>query len=207
MAVSKDMALLERKQALRQEMRARRMLLGADHRAAASRDIAWHVLRHLPWRERRRVSLFWPLAEELDTRPLLHSLFWLGAEPLLPRMQGKGQPLVFHRWSPDLTLVPGPLGVMEPPPGLPPVLPEIVLAPLLAFDQDGQRLGYGAGFYDRTFGAVVAAGGDPLRVGLCFACQQVPAVPVDAADVPLDLVITEEGPLQPQPAEGRPLPA
>lgn len=202
MADPDSVALDERKWALRREMRARRMTLTDAERAAASRAVAWHVLRHLPCRERPRISLFWPLAEEIDTRPLLHVLHALGAEPLLPRMQGKGRPLVFHRWSPDLPLVQGPFGVMEPPPDLPPVLPEIVLAPLLAFDRRGHRLGYGAGFYDRTFDAVEAAGGAPLRVGLCFACQEVAEVPVDETDVPLDLVVTEEGPVVLQPASG-----
>ena len=108
-------------------------------------------------------------------------------------MAGKGQPLTFHPWSPDLELVPGVFGVLEPPPGSPPVLPELILTPLLAFDRKGGRLGYGAGFYDRTFSAIAAAGGRPLRVGLGFAEQEVDEVPVDATDIPLELVVTEAG--------------
>ena len=79
-------------------------------------------------------------------------------------------------------------------PACPPVLPEIVLTPLLAFDGRGNRLGYGAGFYDMTFAAIAAAGSRPLRVGFCFAGQELASVPADATDIPLDLVITEEGP-------------
>ena len=71
-------------------------------------------------------------------------------------------------------------------------MPEIVLAPLLAFDGRGHRLGYGAGFYDMTF-AALARGTAPLRVGYCFACQEIAAVPADASDVPLELVVTEAG--------------
>ena len=139
------------------------------------------------------MSLFWPLAEEIDTLPLLHALHWLGAKPLLPRMQGRGRPLVFHRWHPELELVEGSFQVREPPAHLPPVLPEIVLAPLLAFDRGGRRLGYGAGFYDMTFAAVAAAGGDPVRAGYCFSGQEVADVPADETDIPLDLVVTEAG--------------
>jgi 5-formyltetrahydrofolate cyclo-ligase len=198
------LAIIERKRALRSEMRARRLRLDASTRAAASRAAAWQALAHLPWRERPRVALFWPLAEELDTRPLLHALHWLGGEPLLPRMQGKGQPLVVHAWHPELPLAQGPFGVMEPGPGLPAVLPEIVLAPLLAFDRSGHRLGYGAGFYDLTFTAIAAVGGAPWRVGFCFACQEVASVPVDAFDIPLDAVITEAGVLRLRAAPGGP---
>jgi 5-formyltetrahydrofolate cyclo-ligase len=202
MTPSDTMAIIERKRALRGEMRARRLRLDAGTRAEASRAAAWHALAHLPWRARPKVALFWPLAEELDTRPLLHALHWLGGEPLLPRMQGRGQPLVFYAWRPETPLVLGPFGVMEPEPGLPAALPEIVLAPLLAFDRRGHRLGYGAGFYDLTFAAIAAVGGAPLRVGLCFACQEVESVPVDASDVPLDAVITEAGLLPLQAAGG-----
>jgi 5-formyltetrahydrofolate cyclo-ligase len=185
--------LAERKRALRRELRARRIAIDAASRAAASRQAAWHALASLPWRTRPRVSLFWPLAEEIDTLPLLHALHWLGAEPLLPRMQGRGRPLVFHRWHPELELVDGPFQVREPPDHLPPLLPEIVLAPLLAFDRDGRRLGYGAGFYDLTFAAVAAAGSDPLRGGYCFSGQEVDQVPADETDVALEVVVTEAG--------------
>ena len=183
----------ERKLLLRRTMRAQRRALDPARHAAASRSAAWHALEALPWRERRRVALFWPLVDEIDTLPLLHALHWLGAEALLPRMQGRGRPLVFHAWRPELELAEGPFGVREPPPGLPPVLPEIVLAPLLAFDARGNRLGYGAGFYDMTFSAIAEAGIRPLRAGFCFAEQERASVPVDAMDMPLDLVITEQG--------------
>jgi 5-formyltetrahydrofolate cyclo-ligase len=192
--ISQDHAgLAERKRALRRELRARRVAMSPEARARASRRAAWHALSSLPWRERGRVALFWPLADEIDTLPLLHALHWLGAEPLLPRMQGRGRPLSFHPWHPDLELIEGPFRVLEPPPHAPPMLPEIVLAPLLAFDRDGRRLGYGAGFYDMTFAAITVAGGSPIRAGFCFACQEVASVPADATDIPLDLVVTEEG--------------
>jgi 5-formyltetrahydrofolate cyclo-ligase len=182
-----------RKRELRRRLRERRRALDPADRAQASRDAAWHALQALPWRERPRVALFWPLADEIDTLPLLHALHWLGAEPLLPRMQGRGRPLVFHRWRPDLELVEGPFRVREPPPGLPPVLPEIVLAPLLAFDAHGNRLGYGAGFYDMTFAAISAAGSPAIRCAFCFAGQEVDEVPADVNDISLQQVVTEAG--------------
>ncbi len=182
-----------RKRELRRSLSERRRALEPMARAQASRAAAWHALQALPWRERPNVALFWPLADEIDTLPLMHALHWLGAEPLLPRMQGRGRPLVFHRWQPGLELVEGPFRVREPPPDLQPVLPGIVLAPLLAFDARGNRLGYGAGFYDRTFAAIAAAGAAPIRCGFCFAAQEVADVPAGPSDIMLQLVVTETG--------------
>lgn len=185
--------LRARKAALRRELRARRAALPENERRAASLAASWVALRELAMAPGVRVSLFWSLADEIDTRPLLHVLHHLGAVPLLPRMNGKEQPLTFHAWTPGQELVAGPMGVMEPDRAAAAVLPDIVLAPLLAFDGRGQRLGYGAGFYDRTFAALGAAGAEPARVGFCFASQEVAEVPVDASDVPLDFVVTEAG--------------
>lgn len=187
--------LIERKRALRRELRARRAALAPGARASASRAAAWAALSGLPWRERPRVALSWPLADEIDTRPLLHSLHWLGAVPLLPRMAGRGRPLAFFAWTPDLALQPGPLGVMEPSPagGGEPVLPDLVLAPLLAFDARGGRLGYGAGFYDLTFQDLASRGCRPLRIGFAFAAQEIEDVPMGSSDVRLEGVVTEAG--------------
>ena len=87
----------------------------------------------------------------------------------------------------------GPFQVLEPPAAQAVTTPDIVLTPLLGFDAKGGRLGYGAGFYDVTFATMAAAGDVPLRVGLCFACQEVAEVPVGPADVTLELIITEAG--------------
>jgi len=193
MIESSPASLNARKRELRTALRQRRRAIDPGVRDETSRAATWHALAAVPWQSHRKVSLFWPLADEIDTLPLLHVLHWLGAEPLLPRMQGRGRPLVFHRWTPEIELVEGPFQVREPHPGLPVVVPEIVLAPLLAFDARGNRLGYGAGFYDMTFAAIAAAGVAPVRCGYCFASQEVGEVPADATDVPLDLVVTEAG--------------
>jgi 5-formyltetrahydrofolate cyclo-ligase len=183
----------ERKAALRDEIKARRAALHPAEVEAAGRGIARHVLTGLPWPERPRVSVFWSLPGELDTRPLLHCLHWLGAVPLLPRVRGRGRPLAFHPWSPDAPLVRGPLGLREPPADAPEAVPDIVLAPLLAFDREGRRLGYGAGYYDLTFAALAEAGHRPFRCGLALAAQEVDEVPETASDVRLEAVVTESG--------------
>jgi 5-formyltetrahydrofolate cyclo-ligase len=136
------------------------------------------------------VSAYWPLEEEFDPRPLFTALHRRGHPIGLPVILGKGQPLLFRRWEPATDLVRGPFRVMTPPPTAPEIVPQLLLVPLLAFDRAGYRLGYGGGFYDRTI-AKLRAGGEALAVGVTFAALEVPAVPRDDTDQPLDWIVTE----------------
>jgi 5-formyltetrahydrofolate cyclo-ligase len=68
--------------------------------------------------------------------------------------------------------------------------PDIILVPMLGFDRYGTRLGYGGGYYDRTLASLTKK---PKLVGLAFAVQELPLIPRDTHDIPLDLVITEAG--------------
>lgn len=136
------------------------------------------------------VSGFWPMGEEIDTRPLLLRLHDLGYRCCLPVVAGKGKPLVFRRWTPETKLAHDRFGVQAPPPGAIEAVPELLIVPLLAFDRAGWRLGYGAGFYDYTLGAL-RRGGKPLAVGVGFAGQEVKSVPHDDFDQRLDWIVTE----------------
>jgi 5-formyltetrahydrofolate cyclo-ligase len=135
-----------------------------------------------------RVAAFWPLGDELDTRPLLQALHARGHAVLLPVTPPRGQALVFRRWAPDAAMETGRFGTQHP--AAPAVeTPEALLVPLLAFDARGHRLGYGAGYYDRTLAGLPGA----RAVGLAYAAQQVPEVPVGPDDVALGAVATERG--------------
>jgi 5-formyltetrahydrofolate cyclo-ligase len=136
------------------------------------------------------VSAYWPLEDEFDPRPLFAELHRRGHPIGLPVILGKGQPLKFRRWTPDVALVRGSFRVMTPPMEAPEVIPQLLLVPLLAFDRAGYRLGYGGGFYDRTI-AKLRAAGDVLAVGVALAAQEVAAVPRDDTDEPLDWVVTD----------------
>lgn len=177
-----DKALLRREI---QELRAA-MGVGARRRASEAAGTALIGLLDGPL-----VALFWPLSHEIDTRPLLPLLAGRGFRPLLSRMQRVREPLVFHEWHEGMQLEEARFGVMQPPPSAPVALPDIVVTPLLAFDRRGHRLGYGAGYYDRTFAALARQGCRPRRIGFAFACQEIPAVPTEPHDVALDLVVTE----------------
>ena len=136
------------------------------------------------------VSAYWPLEEEFDPRPLFTELHRRGHPVGLPVILGKGQPLLFRRWEPATELVRGPFRVLTPPPSAPEIIPRLLLVPLLAFDRAGYRLGYGGGFYDRTI-AKLRTTGQALAVGVTFAALEVPAVPRDDTDQPLDWIVSE----------------
>ena len=137
------------------------------------------------------ISGFWPLADEIDTRPLLEALHKAGHKVLLPVMQGANQPLVFACWAPGDKLVTGNFKTQEPAPEKIKMVPQIMICPLLAFDRQGFRMGYGGGFYDRSIAQIQS--NQPLTtIGIAFAAQEVESVITGPYDQPLDKIITEK---------------
>src|SRR5690606_198485 len=113
------------------------------------------------------VSGYWPVGNELDIRALLTQLHGEGMQIALPVVQGRGKPLLFRRWRPGDALVAAGFGLSEPSPDAPELVPRLVLAPLLAVDPHGNRLGFGAGYYDLTLAALRACG-LVTAVGIAF---------------------------------------
>lgn len=138
------------------------------------------------------VAGYWPKGDELDTGPLLEALDAAGYVCALPAVTGTDAVLAFRRWRRGDMLAAGRFGIMEPGAEAETVTPAVVIAPLLAFDAAGYRLGYGAGYYDRTLRAL-RDDGTVTAVGIGFAAQAVAAVPHDGADERLDWTITEDG--------------
>ena len=136
------------------------------------------------------VSGFMPLGSEINPLPLMKKLAAQGARLALPVVAGRGQPLVMRSWAWGEPLNAGVWGIREPKPEAPEVEPDILLVPLLAFDRAGYRLGYGGGYYDRTIGRL-RANKPVTAVGVAFAAQEVPQVPISPRDARLDLVLTE----------------
>ncbi len=144
-----------------------------------------------------RVAGFYPIRTEPDIRPLLLRLAAAGCLLALPRVTGPGRPLAFHAWVPDSPLEADSFGVPTPPATAPRCRPSLVLAPLLAFDRHGYRLGYGGGFYDRTLAALRADGQAVQAVGLARAAMEVAEIPRNGHDQPLDLIVTEQEVIRP----------
>jgi 5-formyltetrahydrofolate cyclo-ligase len=139
------------------------------------------------------ISGFWPMGDEIDVKPLLAQLHASGHPIGLPVVLKKGEPLIFRQWHPGSSLVNGGFGTEVPPPSAPELEPQVLVVPLLAFDAEGYRLGYGGGFYDRTLDKLrTGSAADPLAVGVAFSAQHVSRVPRDDFDQPLDWIVTEK---------------
>jgi len=113
----------------------------------------------------------------------------------VPVIMGAGQALRFRAWTPGCAMVPGAFGAAIPEAG-DFITPEIVVVPMLAFDRQGGRLGYGGGFYDRTLEALRTVR-PTLAIGFAYAAQETDGLPLEATDQPLDLIVTERGVIQP----------
>jgi 5-formyltetrahydrofolate cyclo-ligase len=177
------------KAVLRAEALARRETLPAAARAAAAEAIA---ARLFPVRVQQGmiVSGFSPMKSEINPVPLMRKLADAGARLALPAIAGRGKPLVMRAWGFGEPLVSGQWGIREPAAEAPEVAPDVLIVPLAAFDRAGHRIGYGAGYYDKTIKALRARK-SVTAVGIAFAAQEIPHVPATEHDARLDLVLTE----------------
>jgi 5-formyltetrahydrofolate cyclo-ligase len=177
------------KAALRQQARARRDALPVAERVAAAAAIAARAFP-VAVPAGAIVSGFFPLGSEISPMPLLKRLAEKGARLALPAVAGRGRPLIMRAYAFGDALDSGVWGIREPKAEAPDVDPDILIVPLLAFDRSGQRIGYGAGYYDMTIARLRAL--KPVTaVGIAFAAQEIPQVPATERDARLDLVLTE----------------
>lgn len=144
------------------------------------------LLKEILAQPAQKIAAVWPLAEEVDLRPLCHDVWKAGRQVLLPETTPKGSPLIFRRWTPASPMIVGRFGTSHPEGDVD--VPDLVLVPFLAFDRFGYRLGYGGGYYDRTLAAL-----NVPAIGFGFAGQQINAVPRGPYDIPLKTIVTECG--------------
>jgi 5-formyltetrahydrofolate cyclo-ligase len=183
--------IAEEKRTLRVKAAERRRRAHAeDFTGALSTRMRDHALAGLPVAAGAVVGGYWPRGTEMDVRPLLTSLHQRGHAVGLPHVR-RGQPMTYHCWRPEDRLVSGVFGIEMPDFHTPAVTPDLLLLPLLAFDVRGNRLGYGAGYTDRTI-AALRAHMRVVCVGVAYAVQEFETVPHDALDQRLDWVITEK---------------
>lgn len=180
------------KRQLRIEAMERRAEARAKTGPLAGDLLATQFLDHVGADEESTIAGYWPINDEITPTPLMKRLHLDGCTVALPAVIERHDILQFRGWEPDLALEPGPYGTSHPPGTMGEVVPLVVLVPLLAFDGDGHRLGYGAGYYDRTIRAL-RAGGGVVAVGCAFEAQRFELIPRHDGDERLDWVVTENG--------------
>jgi len=179
------------KNQIRKKLRAQRALLTLEERTTAAEKITTQ-LKNMPFfKNALSIALYMPLHGEVETAFIRKLAYEKGKHCYLPRLTPPF--LQFHATLPKTPLFPNQWGILEPPTNtlsLAAQKLDLVLLPLVAFDEKGNRLGMGGGYYDQTF-AFKKNQASPLLVGLAYAFQQVNCVPHNELDVYLDAIITE----------------
>jgi 5-formyltetrahydrofolate cyclo-ligase len=176
------------RKARRAELIAARVEAGHSRRLAWDAAITAQLVDGVPNLEWLRIGIYWPFKGEYDVRSIARRLHARGARLALPVVVEKNKPLVFRDWSPGARLVPGVWGIPFPADGEV-VEPDALLVPLVGFDEDGFRLGYGGGYYDRTLASLRRK---PLTIGIGFELAALPTIHPQPHDIPMDAIVTEE---------------
>jgi 5-formyltetrahydrofolate cyclo-ligase len=177
------------RRAQRQRLLALRAAAPPAQRGLWSRAIEAALWDALAARPPGVIGVYWPFRGEFDPRPLFDRLIGLGWRPALPAVIDKKGPLEYRLWRPGEPLVTGVWDIPVPE-KRDVVLPQTVLAPLVGFDPECYRLGYGGGYFDRT---LAAAAPRPLAVGVGFEFSRLDTIRPQPFDMPMDLIVTEAG--------------
>ncbi len=185
-----DAHVEDAKAGLRAAAHRKRAGIHANMRNEAAKAAAAHFFSGVDLAQGEIVAAYWPIRDELDCRPVLTRLMDSGQPVCLPVVLGDELPLELRLWGDGEPLYPSGFGTLAPADGAPIVEPDVILMPLLGFDREGTRLGYGGGYYDRTLASLGKA---PRLIGYAFALQEIEHIPHEPHDVPLSAVVTEAG--------------
>ena len=161
--------------------------------AAARTSLAHEIAVELDWliapAKNHIISLYWPFKAEIDLRGWMRSAFDKGARIALPVVAANHQPLQFREWTPDVPMERGIWNILQPAPSAG-ITPTIVIAPLVGFDPECFRLGYGGGFFDRTLAAFSTC---PMVIGVGSKIGAIPSIFPQPHDIPMDVIVTGKG--------------
>lgn len=185
--------LSTQRQQIRQTIRQARRQLTPEEQKIAAEQAKLNALQHPKIAQAKNIALFLSFDGEINTQPLIDALWQQNKQVYLPVLHPfSAHHLLFLHYRPDTQLVKNRFNIAEPPLDVRDVLPpeqlDVMLIPLVAFDSQGQRLGMGGGFYDRTLENWRQSGFYPI--GLAHDCQQVELLPIAPWDIPLPEIIT-----------------
>jgi 5-formyltetrahydrofolate cyclo-ligase len=174
---------------LRKELYARRK---AAHSNAATKDPLANerLLALIGAPGDKVVAGYRPIRSEIDPTPAMIALCEAGVRVAVPVIEAKDSPLLFHEWSPGCEMVEGAFGAEVPAKAIK-LLPEILITPLVGWDRQGWRLGYGGGFYDRSLEQLRIH--RPVRaIGFAYVEQEIGETPRESTDQRLDAIVTDK---------------
>jgi 5-formyltetrahydrofolate cyclo-ligase len=178
------------RKAERERLISARLELSPDYRAAQTSAIASDLNRLIPSVTDTIVSVYWPIKVEPDLRSWMNAKSERGVHIALPVAIAIGQPLMFREWRPNARMARGLWKIPYPADGAE-VVPTVVIAPLVGFDKDCFRLGYGGGFFDRTLAGLDAT---PLVIGIGYPGALIPTIFPQPHDIPMDWIVTGSAP-------------
>jgi 5,10-methenyltetrahydrofolate synthetase len=184
------------RKATRERLVATRLAVPPQDVERWRRRIDGYVERSFPGLAGRRLAICWPIKNEYDARHLARKLRTRGTITALPVVAAPKAPLIFREWHPGVQLATGALDIAYPV-GSPEVVPDAVLLPMNGWDQGGYRLGYGAGFFDRTLASLAKK---PVTIGVSYELTRLDTIYPQAWDIPMDYVVTERGVYRRDPA-------
>lgn len=173
----------------RKRLVAAREALDGEALDALRERIDQHLTVGFPGLSGGVLAFCWPIRGEYDARRLAKTLRERGALTVLPVVVAKGTPLVFREWHPGVELARGPLDIPYPVHSKE-LMPDQVLLPMNGWDESGYRLGYGAGYFDRTLASLQKR---PLVIGVTYELARMATIHPQSWDIPMDWVVTERG--------------
>ncbi|RXZ81508.1 5-formyltetrahydrofolate cyclo-ligase [Paenibacillaceae bacterium] len=195
-----DKSVINEKRMLRQAMSASRNAMQPEIRMQLSETIGKMLWQHVRAAVVANVMAYVPYRSEVDTRPFIEQAWREGIEVILPQCEVETRAMTLFKVRQWSELREGAYGIMEPDPELAEAcgdtfVPEIIIAPGLAFGKNGARLGYGGGYYDRFKERLMLCGNSalPVWLGAAFSLQLVEWLPSERHDAMMDAVVTEHG--------------
>ena len=174
---------------LRVELIAKRLAANPEERSRWNEAIGSNLLRAFPNLAHGVVAFCWPHQNEFDARFVMRELRNRGAITSLPVVVAPKTPLIFREWHPGVIMAKGVYDIPYPVES-PELIPDTILVPMNGFDEQGHRLGYGGGYFDRTLASLKKR---PCVIGVTYELARVPTIQPQHYDIPMDYIVTERG--------------
>ncbi|MFO7324268.1 MAG: 5-formyltetrahydrofolate cyclo-ligase [Pseudomonadota bacterium] len=175
--------------ARRRELLERRAAMSPRERRVRGAQARRHLLASARWDRHAVLGIYWPIRGEIDVLDIARDHIRAGGVAALPVVTRKDAAVEFWKWDPLARMERGFWNIPVPAVAEP-VRPDVLIIPPVGFDPAGYRLGYGGGYYDRTLASMSPL---PLRIALAYADAELPTIHPQPHDIPMSLVVTDEG--------------